>query len=641
MTINFSNNKIEKLVAYIKKLPILPQWTILLIDIFLCAASFALTCIVSYGINFDTHIFDYFFIKLAICVIVTICFILIFKTHKGVFRFSTYRDIFFLFVMLLFVNAALGIINLIFKHYFAESFLPVSVWFLNFILTFNTMAFFRVIVRLIFELVRRTNLEEKIPVWVYGISPSNIGLCEMIKAGEDIPYKVNGFISTDKNSVHKKIMNKPIIYLNDFYKKIDKYRKIKTILVNPKEVSVAEKQILSEVCFARNIALLSAPSITDWNKKEIKKFNIEDLLGREPITINFEAIAENLRGKNVLVTGAAGSIGSEIARQLCSFEVNKLVLCDVAETPLHIITLELQEKFPKIDFVVEISDVRSERVMREIFEKYSPQYIYHAAAYKHVPLMEIHPKEAVRTNILGTRNVADLAVEFKAECFVMISTDKAVNPSSVMGASKRAAEIYVRILSQRLAEQKNSTRFIITRFGNVLGSSGSVVPLFAKQIQKGGPITVTHPDIIRYFMTIPEACSLVLEAGNLGKGGEIFVFDMGEPVKIKDMAEEMIKLSGLIPYRDIDIKFTGLRQGEKLFEEILYDNDNVDCSTQNKKIMIGKVRYHDEKIVLPLYDALYHLCRTSDNFTVVKKIKEIVPEFISKNSEYEVLDKKE
>ena len=640
MLTNFTNHKFAKLIARVRKVPILPKWTILLIDIVLCAISFALTSLICYGINFDSQIFDHFLLKLVVCVVVTTCFILIFNTHKSIFRFSTYSDIFYIFFMLLFANITLGILSWVFGYYFQETNLSLSVWFLNFLLTFNIMAFFRIVVRLIFEFARRTYAGTKVPIWIYGISSSNIGLCEMITSDENIPYKVKGFISTDRNSVRKKILNQPVIFLDDFYKKIDKHRDVKTILVNSKEVSTSEKQILSEICFARNIELLSAPSAADWNKKEIKKFNIEDLLGREPITINYESIAKSLKGKNVLVTGAAGSIGSEIVRQLCGFEVNKLILCDIAETPLHSIVLELQEKFPNIDFVAEISDVRNKRVMRNIFETYSPQYIYHAAAYKHVPMMEIHPKEAVRTNIFGTKIVADLAVEFKAECFVMISTDKAVNPSNVMGASKRAAEIYVRIWSQRLKEQENQTRFIITRFGNVLGSNGSVVPLFAKQIQQGGPITVTHPDIIRYFMTIPEACSLVLEAGDLGKGGEIFVFDMGEPVKIKDMAEEMIKLSGLIPYRDIDIEYTGLRQGEKLYEEILYDKDNVSCCTENKKIMIGKIRYHDETIVLPRYDALCELCETSDNLSVVRKIKEIVPEFISKNSEYEILDKK-
>ena len=635
-----SSNKFEKLVAYVKKVPILPKWTILLIDIFLCAISFALTCFICYGIGCVSQIFYYFFLKLAVCVTVTACFILIFNSHKSIFRFSTYRDIFYIFFMLLFANFVLAIFNLILGRYFPEANFPLSALFLNFVLTFNTMAFFRIVVRLMFDLARKSNSGSKIPIWVYGISPSNIALSEMITADDKIPYKIKGFISTDINSVHKKIIGQAVIFLDEFYRKIDKYRDIKAILVNSKEVSVSEKQILSEVCFARNIELLSAPSVADWNKKEIKKFNIEDLLGREPITINFESIAKNLKGKNVLVTGAAGSIGSEIVRQLCGFEVNKLILCDIAETPLNDIALELEEKFPNIDFAAEMSDIRSQQVMRNIFEKYSPQYIYHAAAYKHVPMMEKHPKEAVRTNIFGTKVVADLAVEFKAECFVMVSTDKAVNPSSVMGASKRAAEIYVRIHSQRLAKQENQTRFIITRFGNVLGSSGSVVPLFAKQIQQGGPITVTHPDIIRYFMTIPEACSLVLEAGNLGKGGEIFVFDMGEPIRIKDMAEEMIKFSGLIPHRDIKIEYTGLRLGEKLYEEILYDNDNVGCGTENRKIMIGKVRYHDEKIVLPRYDALLELCKTGDNISVVQKIKEIVPEFISKNSEYEVLDKK-
>ena len=633
-------NFTEKWVACIKKMPILPKWTILFIDVVLCAFSFSLTCLTCYEIDFNSHIFYYFFLKLAVCVTVTTFFILIFNTHKSIFRFSTYRDIFYVFFMLLFANITFGIFNLIFDRYFLTANWSLSAWFLNFVLTFNAMAFFRIIVRLMFDLARKSNSGEKIAVWVYGISTSNIALSEMIASDDKIPYKIKGFISTDKNSVHKKILNQSVIFLDEFYKQIDKHRNIKAILVNSKEVSISEKQILSEVCFARNIELLSAPSVADWNKKEIKKFNIEDLLGREPITINFESIVRNLKGKNVLVTGAAGSIGSEIVRQLCGFEVGKLILCDIAETPLHNVALELEEKFPNIDFVAEISDVRNEQVMRNIFEKYSPQYIYHAAAYKHVPMMETHPKEAVRTNVLGTKIVADLAVEFKAECFVMVSTDKAVNPSSVMGASKRIAEIYVRIHSQRLAGQKNQTRFIVTRFGNVLGSNGSVVPLFAKQIRQGGPITVTHPDIIRYFMTIPEACSLVLEAGNLGKGGEIFVFDMGEPIRIKDMAEEMIKFSGLIPHRDIKIEYTGLRQGEKLYEEILYNNDNVNSCTENKKIMIGKIRYHDEAVVLPRYKALFELCETGDNISVVQKIKEIVPEFISRNSEYEVLDVK-
>ena len=634
-------NRFEKTIIYLRKVPILPKWTILFIDIILCAISFTLSCLICSEINADLKIFNHFFYKLAICIAATTCFILIFHTHKGIFRFSTYRDIFYIFIMLLLTNIVLGVFNIIYGYYFSASYLPLGGLFVNFIFTFDTMFFFRMVVRLFFDLSRKSYFKEKGSILIYGTSSSLIGLCEMMVTDEQNPYKISGFISTDKNSVHKKILHRSVISLDEFFNN-DKYKNIEAVLVNSKEVSVSEKQILSEFCFEYNIKLLSAPSIDDFNPKEIQKFNIEDLLGREPIKINFKSIAENLKGKNVLVTGAAGSIGSEIVRQLCGFDVNKLILCDIAETPLHNIALELEEKFPNIDFISEISDVRNQQVMRNIFEKYSPQYIYHAAAYKHVPMMEIHPKEAVRTNIFGTKIVADLAVEFKAECFVMISTDKAVNPSNVMGASKRAAEIYVRILSQRFAEQEheNQTRFIITRFGNVLGSNGSVVPLFAKQIEQGGPITVTHPDIIRYFMTIPEACSLVLESGNLGKGGEIFVFDMGEPVKIKDMAEDMIRFSGLTPYKDIQIEFTGLRQGEKLYEEILYENDRANCLLENSKIIIGKVRYHDEKIVLPRYSALFGLLEAGDNMSVVKQIKEIVPEFISQNSDYEVLDKK-
>ena len=631
-------NIFEKLVVYIRKLPVLPKWMILLIDILLCAMSVTLTYIVCKGINLESQIFRHFLYKLAVCVLITTGFMLIFNTHKRVLRFSTYHDIFYVFIMLFVANTVLGMLNLIYGYFYPKFVLPSNGFVINFIFSFNLMFFFRVGVRLFFDFARNmSSASKKMPIWIYGVSISNIALCEVIATDEKNPYKISGFISSDTTFINKQILNHKVVFLDEFYKRIENFRDVKTILVNSKEVSVSEKQILSEICFEYNIELLSAPSIDDWNKKEIKKFNIEDLLGREPIKINFEAIGKNLKGKNILITGAAGSIGSEIVRQLCTFKVNKLILCDIAETPLHNITLELNEKFPNIDVIPEISDVKNQVVMRNIFEKYKPQYIYHAAAYKHVPLMESHPKEAVKTNICGTMNVADLAVEFKSECFVMISTDKAVNPSSVMGASKRAAEIYVRILSQRLDEQENHTRFIITRFGNVLGSSGSVVPLFAKQIRQGGPVTVTHPEIIRYFMTIPEACSLVLEAGNLGKGGEIFVFDMGEPVKIKEMAEEMIKLSGLVPYKDIKIEFTGLRKGEKLYEEVLYDEDKG-ITTENSKIMIGKVRCFDEEEVLPFYKSLCERCETYDNISIVKKIKEIVPEFISKNSEFEVLD---
>ena len=367
----------------------------------------------------------------------------------------------------------------------------------------------------------------------------------------------------------------------------------------------------------------------------------ETLLGRSPIETDFEAIGRNLNGKVILVTGAAGSIGSEIVCQLCRFNPGLLLLCDMAETPLYRLDLDLKNTFPNVKFKTMIADVRNKDKMEYVFSTCRPHCVYHAAAYKHIPLMESHPDEAILTNVMGSKIVADMAVAHGTECFIMISSDKAVNPSNVMGASKRIAEIYIQALSGHLQKESKanplSIRFITTRFGNVLGSSGSVVPLFEKQIKAGGPVTVTDPDIIRYFMTIPEACSLVLEASNLGKGGEIFIFDMGNPVRIKDMAEEMIRLSGYKPYKEIDIQYTGLRPGEKLFEELLYDKETCQ-PTHHRKIRIANVCEQDIHKVLPLLNRLIEVSYTGNNREVVRIMKQIVPEFKSLNSEYSELD---
>jgi FlaA1/EpsC-like NDP-sugar epimerase len=511
------------------------------------------------------------------------------------------------------------------------------------------MVLYRMMIRLFFDYVKTTYTRKKhLPLLIFGTNLAQIALAKMIRDNEYLPYMIAGFISSDSRKMNQKIMNYPIYRKVDFLNNADLFRHISALLIVPEELEPVEKQLLAEKCLQYKIEILSAPSTEDLKTSDkiihkIDKVRIEDLLGRTPNHINTEFIEQDLKGKRILITGAAGSIGSEIVKQLCPFDINMLILCDIAESPLHQLGLDLSDRFPSVRTQLQIADVRNYDRMKSIFEQYRPQYVYHAAAYKHVPLMEQHPSEAILANVLGTKNVADLAMRYQSECFVMISTDKAVNPSSIMGASKRIAEIYIQYLvhHQSGREKKTYTRFITTRFGNVLGSNGSVIPRFTKQIEMGGPITVTDENIIRYFMTISEACNLVLEAGSIGQGGEIFVFDMGEPVKIKDMAEHMIRLSGLEPGKDIKIKITGLRPGEKLYEELLYDKEKI-LPTRHEKIMISKHNGCNYEEVLPLIFRTIEISRHDNNnpIEIVKLMKKIVPEFISHHSDYDKLDNK-
>lgn len=422
-------------------------------------------------------------------------------------------------------------------------------------------------------------------------------------------------------------------------------KNIKAVLFTDYHLVKEESERLVRYCEKKKVRMLMLPSVDELKKgkvnfRNLPEVHIEDLLGREEICINMAEIATSLKGKVVLVTGAAGSIGSELCRQLCTFNLKQLILFDSAETPMHNIRLELEEKFPQVEFAAVMGDIRMIDRVESLFLRFQPQYVFHAAAYKHVPLMEENPCEAVHTNVYGTRNVADMAVKYNVDKFIMISTDKAVNPTNVMGASKRLAEIYVQSLSIAISKglHPGKTRFITTRFGNVLGSNGSVIPRFREQLAKGGPLTVTHPDIIRYFMTIPEACRLVLEAAFMGKGNEIFVFDMGTPVKIADLARRMIELAGLVPGEDIEIQYTGLRPGEKLYEELLATKENT-LSTNNAKIYRAQVREYDYNDICSVMSPLIALAIKVDKMGTVQMMKGIVPEFKSKNSEYEVLDK--
>ena len=507
----------------------------------------------------------------------------------------------------------------------------------------------------------RRSLNSGVPtnVLIYGGEMNGIQLKNSIEQVSNFTYRVIAFIDDDLNFVGKTIDNVKI-YSFEQIKNVMKRWDIGMILFAKPEMDTAEKSKIVDYCLAHEIQVRNVPPVDEWIQghlsiSQLKEIKIEELLGRPQISLNNNKVQSLLKSKRILITGAAGSIGSEIARQVAGINPSLLILCDQMETGLHDLEYELKSAYPNCtDMVVYIGDVRDEHSMENLFAKFRPNIVFHAAAYKHVPIMEFHPSEAVRNNVLGTKVLADLSIEYGVERFLLISTDKAINPTNVMGASKRIAEIYVQSLGNRNKkvvlnnnnndlngfsqyEAQGTTKFITTRFGNVLGSNGSVIPRFKEQIKNGGPVTVTHPDIHRYFMTIPEACNLVLEAVTMGKGSEIFIFDMGDSVKIIDLARKMIRLSGLIPGKDIDIKFTGLRPGEKLYEELLNVSENV-LPTHHKKILIGKVMEYDFYEINKAIDDLIQKAMFNKDEDVVRKMKRILPEFISNNSIYQSFD---
>lgn len=498
----------------------------------------------------------------------------------------------------------------------------------------------RMAVRAMFDTFRT---DKAVPVAIYGTKAGGIALANSIRAVKEKQYVLQAFISDDPEMKNVYLMGKRVFLNGEGIAEKLREIKVRTVLVSPlKSEKLRNNPEMVDELVKAGIKIMMMPAAQEWDEKHDLSFNqlheveIEDLLPRDKIEVDMDAIGKMLTGKRVLITGAAGSIGSEMVRQVAAYKPAELILIDQAETPMHDVRLMMARQFPDIKNETIVSSITDQIHMEKIFEAHKPEYVFHAAAYKHVPMMEDNPAMAVRNNINGTRIIADLAVKYGTKKFVMISTDKAVNPTNVMGCSKRICEIYCQSLNQAIVEGKvkGVTQFVTTRFGNVLGSNGSVIPLFKEQIKKGGPITVTHPDIIRFFMLISEACKLVLEAGTMGKGGEIFVFDMGRPVKIVDLAKRMIKLSGA---KDIDIKFTGLRDGEKLFEEVLNDKEGTK-PTYHPKIMIAKVRSYDYETAKKNEDELLQLSYTHDDMVIVKKMKEIVPEYKSQVSKYEVLD---
>ena len=513
-------------------------------------------------------------------------------------------------------------------------------------LTLIVSATSRMIMIMIYETLIDMMNKENMRILIYGTDDKSVALKTRLLHSSH--YKVIGFYYYGTIYKHRRLAELPIYYFTDeqnFQLLIHKLH-IQGILFAHNESIRAEENRLLQYCKNSHIKTLIAPSISEADengdfRQWVRPVKIEDLLGRPEININMTEIANEFCGKVVLVTGAAGSIGSELCRQLAQMNIRRLIMFDSAESPLHNVRLEFERKYPELDFVPIIGDVRIVERLRMVFETYHPQIIFHAAAYKHVPLMEENPCEAVLVNVIGTRQVADMAVKYGTEKMIMVSTDKAVNPTNVMGCSKRLAEIYVQSLSYAIKEGKieGKTKFVTTRFGNVLGSNGSVIPRFKEQIENGGPVTVTHPDIIRYFMTIPEACRLVMEAVTMGEGNEIFVFEMGKPVKIVDLATRMIELAGYKPGEDIEIQFTGLRPGEKLYEEVLSNEENT-IPTHHKKIKIARVRRYEYAEILPTYNELEQLSRAVQIWETVKLMKQTVPEFKSKNSKFEELDRK-
>ena len=629
----------------IRNLSYLPRWLVLLLDVFIVFLSCISTFFLLRGIKLGYVNQQFLIYSFSVYLMVNIIFFWLFRTYSGIIRHSSYIDALKIFFSQFSTFACLLIINFTMILFGKEKIFLTTGLFINTIFSFSLLFFYRIVVKQIFEnYINNTGIEKQTKAIIYGTDANAIAVANALKSEVSARFNLQGFIDKKNQNTTKRLLDLPIFQIKKTIPILMRLMNVKALIIADKSLTKEESSDIVDQCIEYGFKVYTIPVLSDWGdekeiSKNIKSYEIQDLLERKPIVLDTKSISSKINGKIVLVSGAAGSIGSEIVRQVLNFNPKLIVLLDQAETPLHELSLEITEKNTNIEVKNCIADIRNLKILEQIFKLYKPDVVYHAAAYKHVPMMEENPSQAILTNVLGTKNIADLSNKYHVERFVMISTDKAVNPSSVMGASKRIAEMYVQ--SKHYLHHKNNstryTKFITSRFGNVLGSNGSVVPLFTRQINEGGPITITHPEIIRYFMTIPEACQLVLEACSMGNGGEIYIFDMGKPVKIIDLAKKMIRLAGLIPDKDIAIKIVGLRPGEKLFEELLNDSAKS-LATHHEKITIAEEVCDDHEIISSQVDFLIAASMVSNNQKIVSLMKKMIPEFISLNSEFQTLD---